>query len=91
MKQFNNQKAGTKEGHYLSEWCDSISVGDEVIDGGGVLHICTSAYGRKIDGAKPDDKSSGIVIIVEAKKDRTPHKGRRSIVFIRWCGFWERS
>ena len=44
MKTWNNEQfrlSNHKEGHCHSEILNNIEVGDEWIDGGGILHICT--------------------------------------------------
>ena len=84
MKTYNNEKAGTPQGHWFDDIMDNIKEGDEFIDGFGVLHICVYATRYK------DGDFGGLVEVVEAKKDRTIHKGRRAEAFIKWRGFWER-
>ena len=88
MKTWNNEKfrlSNYKEGHCHSEILNNIKVGDEWIDGGGTLYICTYVS-RKEDG-----ELSGIVDRRYAKKDRTPHMGHKVESFIKWHNCWERN
>ena len=87
MKTWNNEKfrlSNHKEGHCHSEILENIKEGDEWIDGGGTLHICVWVNRDK------DRDCGGMVERVEAKNDRTPHKGRRAEGFIKWKNVWER-
>ena len=88
MKTYNNEKyrlSNGKEGHCHSEILNNIEVGDEWIDGGGTLHICT--FVNKDD----DGEIGGMVDRRFAKKDRTPHKGCKVESFIKWRGCWDRN
>ena len=89
MKTWNNEKfrlSNHKEGDAHSDILDSIKVGDEWIDGGGVLHICTGVS-RKENGDAHEFQ--GIVERRIAKKDRTPNKSCRTETFVKWNGFWK--
>ena len=88
MKTWNNEKfrlSNHKEGHSHSEILDNIKVGDEWIDGGGILHICTWVD-REEEG-----QYGGMVDRRVATKDRTPHKGIKVEGFIKWNGCWDRN
>ena len=87
MKTWNNEKfrlSNHKEGHCHFEILENIKEGDEWIDGSGVLHICV------FTSRKEDGEFGGMVDRIEAKKDRTIHKGRRIEGFMKWKNVWER-
>lgn len=81
MKTWNNTRQQLPNGNYtVTDWwddiLDNVEEGDEVINGGNVLYICTRV--RK----HPYKKQNDFVWLHYAKKDRTPHNGHKAEKFL---------
>ena len=78
MNIFDNSKAGTENGHYLSQWCEAVQVGDKVITGLNIHHICTY---RSID-------NDYLEISVTRFDDKTIDKRMKPFSYVKHKGFW---